>query len=174
MKLNAQQYNELKEKLASEIVEKIAGQEEEQQQLTEEQVAAILEAKKRQLAEQEAEAEEEDEVEDEEQEQAEKAASVYQYALNKIAACEQLYADGLLSQQACIETLAEAGLYDEDGLNKEAAESSEEAMFFVEKVAEEYDDALNKVAAAEECYTEAINEANAAIEVLASLGYELN
>lgn len=172
MKLHDEQYNELVEKLASEVVDKIAG-EEAGEQLSEEQVQAILAEKKKQLAE-EAQTEGKDVVDEEAEaeELAQKAASVYEYAMRKIAACEEMYADGSLEQRACIETLAEVGLYDENGLNKEAAEQSEDAMFFVEKVAEAYDDALAKTAAAEECYAEAVEEANAAIEVLASLGYE--
>ena len=84
-----------------------------------------------------------------------------------------MYTDGVAGQQACIEVLAEAGMFDENGFNKEAAEESEETINFANKVAESYDDSISKVAAAEECYAEAVNEANAALEVLAACGYEL-
>lgn len=125
-----------------------------------EQVKAIIEAKKEELAN------------NDNKEVEEKAAAVYEYALRKIAACEEFYNDGVLGQQACIEVLAEAGLMDENGLNKEAAEQDEETAYVVNKIAEEYDEYMNKVAAAEECYEEAVGELKAAMEVLAELGYE--
>lgn len=173
MKLDNNQYNELKEKLAEQIVASLGAEklaEEEQPELSEEEVKALLEAKKQEIANREngEEATEDEAVEELEQ----KAAMVYEYALNKIAACEDMYADGVMTQQACIETLAEVGLYDENGLNKEAAESSEETIFFTNKVAEEYDDACEKIAAAEEKYAEGIEELRSAMEVLAELGYE--
>lgn len=173
MKLNKEQYNEMVEKLASEIVEGLDNEVEageQEPQMTEEQIAAIIEAKKAAIAK--AQAEQGEKVEEGASEE-EKAAAVYEYAMNKIAACQDMYSEGMLEQQACIETLAEAGIYDENGFNKEAAESSDEHIFFTNKIAEHHESAMNKIAAAEECYAEAQIEANAAMEVLAGLGYEL-
>lgn len=171
MNLNDEQYNELKEKLAQEIIDSIdktAG-EEESPQLTEEQIKAILAAKKAEIAKREgAAAENSDNGEEIES----KAMAVYEYALNKIAACEEMYQEATLDKQACIESLVQAGLVDENGLNKQAAEENEETALFTNTVAEVYDDAINKIAASEECYAEAIDELNAATEVLADCGYE--
>lgn len=171
MKLNNEQYSELVDKLASEIAEELevmAAEEEEDNQegLTDEQIKRIIEAKKQEIAENEQAPQDEDEAE----EIAQKSAAVYEYAMRKIAACEDFYNDGIASKQACIEVLAEAGLMDEYGLNKEAAESTKEAMEFTNKIAEIYDDADQKIMAAQEKYAEACEEANAALEVLASLG----
>lgn len=102
----------------------------------------------------------------------EKAAEVFEYALRKIAACEEMYADGVSDQEACIEVLAEAGLYDEHGFNKEAAEESEEAMEFATEVSNVYDEAMDKIAAAEECYEEAVSDLQDSMEVLKQFGYE--
>lgn len=136
------------------------------EELTEEQIQAILEAKKREMAEADAGQAAAAEME-------EKAAAVYEYALNKIAACQEMYADGVYGANACMEVLAEAGLLYEDGsLCKEAAEADEDSIIFTNKVADEYDDSLNKVAAAEECYAEACEELGAAMEVLAGFGYD--
>ena len=165
MNLTTEQYDELKDKLASEAIETMT-KEASEEVLTDEKIAEILEAKKAMVKEasaQEAEAEE----------MVNRAMSVYEYAMRKIAACEEMYADGVAGQQACIEVLAEVGMYDENGFNKEAAEESEETVNFANKVAESYEDSAMKVAAAEECYAEAINEANAALEVLAAYGYEV-
>lgn len=107
------------------------------------------------------------------QEMAEKAAAVYEYALNKIALCEELYQIGLGEQEGCLEILAENGLLDESGLNKEAAESSDEAYNLTEIVANEYNDACEKIAAAEECYASSMEELNGSLEVLAELGYDI-
>ena len=166
MKLTNNQYSEMVEKLANEIVEdfgveKTAG---EGQKLTPEQNKKIIEAKKAQAK---AQAQGGSKASEEE-----KAAAVYENAMNKIALCQEMYEDGTIQKQACIETLAEAGLYDENGLDKEAAESSEEAIQFTNQIAGIYDDGSEKIAAAEECYADACIEVNAAMEVLASYGYE--
>lgn len=177
MKLTGAQYEELKEKLASEAIDGMMKEaaegegvaNEEKEQLTDEQIQAILAAKKQEVAQgsrEEKEAEEADVM-------IQKAAAVYEYAMRKIAACEEMHADGVIGQQACIEVLAEVGMYDENGFNKEAAEESEETVNFANKIGESYDDSTSKVAAAEECYAEAVNEANAALEVLAGFGYEV-
>ena len=100
------------------------------------------------------------------------ATELYEYAMRKIAACEAMYYDGMSDQGACIEVLAEAGLYDEDGFNKEAAESSEEAIEFSNEISGVYDESLNKIAAAEECYQEAVSDLGQAVEVLEAFGYE--
>lgn len=179
MKLTTEQYNELKESLASEAIhnmEKEASEKanENNEILTDEKIAEIIEAKKALIKEaSEQEAQEKEASEDDAEEMAKKAFEVYQYALNKIAACQEMYNDGIAGQEACIQILAEAGMYDENGFNKEAAEESEETINFANKVAESYDDSMNKIAAAEECYAEAIEEANAALEVIAACGYEV-
>lgn len=170
MKLTRSQSAELVDKLADEIVaniEKTAAEAEGGEQLTDEQIAAIVAAKKKQLAEQA----EKEESQPEDNNQEEKAAAVYYNALSKMAASEEMFNDGVIQQQACIETLAEAGLYDENGLNKQAAESSQEAIDFTNRVAEIYDDGEQKIAAAQECYAEAEVALGAAMEVLAGYGY---
>lgn len=176
LKLTQSQSRELVEKLATEIVdgieEKNAG--EGEQQMTEEQIKALIAAKKQEVAEREAEGETDGAPATQKEApvtQEEKAAAVYYNALSKIAACEDMYYDGAIQQQACIETLAEAGLYDEHGLNKEAAEASEETVYFTNKVADLYQDGEEKIAAAQECYAEAHQELSAAMEVLAEYGY---
>lgn len=173
-KLNDQQCKELTEKLAQEIVDNItektaASDEGQQEQLTEDQIKAIIASKKKEIAERQ----NEEGVNEQptSNTEPEKAAMVYQNALDKIAACEKMYIDGEIQKQACIEVLAEAGLYDENGLNKEAAEYSDETIYFTNKVAESYDDSEEKIAAAQECYDEAVEHLNAAKEVLAQYGY---
>lgn len=100
------------------------------------------------------------------------ACELYEYALRKVAACEEMYNDAIEDQESCIEVLAEVGLYDEYGFNKEASESNEEIYEFTEGVSSVYDESLQKIAAAEECYEEAIEDLGTAIEVLAHFGYE--
>lgn len=160
--MNNRQYEEIVDKVASNILvgmEKRAAEQEEG--LTDEQIQALIEAKKQEAAQNQEEADEE------------KAAEVYEYALRKIAACEEVYNDGIAQQQACIETLAEYGFMDENGyLNKEAAEESEETAYFVNKVAAYYDDGQDKIDAAEEKYAEAVEELSVAMEILAEYGYE--
>lgn len=172
MKLTSEQYNELKEKLAEEAIENMVKEASETNEtmeiLSDEKIAEIIEAKKSMIKEA---SENEDSKDDEEM--IKRAMAVYEYALNKIAASQEMYEDGVVGQQACIEVLAEAGMYDENGFNKEAAEESEETINFANKIAESYDDSINKIAAAEECYAEAVNEANAALEILAAYGYEI-
>lgn len=172
MQLTTDQYNELKESLAQEAIENMEKEaseaHEDNNMLTDEKIAEIIEARKEMVKEA---ATQEDVVTDEDM--VKRAYEVYQYALRKIAASEEMYQDGAAGQQACIEVLAEVGMYDENGFNKEAAEENEETINFANKVAESYDDSMAKIAAAEECYTEAIEEANAALEVLAEYGYEL-
>lgn len=166
MKLNQDQYSEIVNKLASEIagevIDKTAGEEESKSEgvknLIAEKKQAILEAIKKKQ-------------EGNKEENAEKAAQVYEYAMNKIATCEEYYNDGVAEGQACIEVLAEAGILTEDGFNKEAAEADEETLEITASICEMYDDAMAKTAAAEEKYAEACEEANAALEVLAELGY---
>jgi len=170
MQLTTEQYNELKESLANEALENMEKEaaEANNDMLTDEKIAEIIEARKEIIKEA---ATAEETVTDEDM--VKRAYEVYQYALRKIAASEEMYADGVAGQQACIEVLAEVGMYDENGFNKEAAEESEETVSFANKVAESYDDSMAKIAAAEECYSEAVEEANAALEVLASYGYEI-
>lgn len=200
MKLTNEQYNEFKEKIASEIVDAVTGEEEVAPMqdvadtLTEEQVEAIIAAKEREIAEramqeqamqeeamqgeamQEEYGDEEELTEEEAAQLAEleqKAAATYEYALRKIAACEELYAAGEIQKTASIELLAENGLLCEDGsLSKEAAEQSEEHLLFAEKVAASYEDAEEKIAAAQDCYNESVIELKAAMEILSDLGYE--
>lgn len=174
MKLSSEQYNELKEKLAEEAIENMVKEASENENedntmevLSSERIDQIIEERKEMIKQ----AGENNHSEDEEL--IKRAMAVYEYSLNKIAACEEMYQDGATGQQACIEVLAEVGMYDENGFNKEAAEESEETIYFANKIAESYDDSINKIAAAEECYAEAINEANAALEVLAAYGYEI-
>ena len=160
MKLTGEQYNELKESLAEEAIanmEKEASEREAQSNeiLSDEKIAEIIEVRKAMVKE----ASEKEAAEYENEEMAKKAYAVYEYAIKKMAACEEMYTDGVAGQQACIEVLAEVGMFDENGFNKEAAEESEETINFANKVAESYDDSASKVAAAEECYAEAINEA---------------
>lgn len=154
------QYQEMVDKVANNILAGIEKRAEaEDSGLSDEQIQAIIEAKKQQAAQDEAEEE--------------KAAEVYEYAMRKIAACQEVYNEGVLQQQACIETLAEAGFMYEDGtLNKEAAEESEETVDFVNKVAAYYDDGQDMIEAAEEKYAEALDELSVAMEVLAAYGYE--
>lgn len=171
MKLTTEQYNELKEKLAGEAIENMEKEAASNEILTDEKIAEIIEAKKAMVKE--ASEKEASEVEVNDEEMVKKAMAVYEYAMNKIAASQEMYADGVAGQQACIEVLAEAGMFDENGFNKEAAEESEETINFANKVAESYDDSAMKIAAAEECYAEAVKECNAALEVLAGYGYEV-
>ena len=153
MQLTTEQYNELKESLANEALENMEKEAAEmnEETMTDEKIAEIIEARKEMVKEA---ATAEEELNDEEM--VKRAYEVYQYALRKIAASEEMYADGAAGQQACIEILAEAGMYDENGFNKEAAEESEETANFANKIAESYDDSMAKVAAAEESYAEAI------------------
>lgn len=102
----------------------------------------------------------------------EKAAEAYEYSIRKIAACEEMYADAMLDQEVCIEVLAEVGLYDKNGINKEAAEESAEAAEFFGAVSMAYDESLLKIAAAEDCYAEAVETLNEATDILADFGYE--
>lgn len=170
MKLNEEQYRELVDKLASEIVEEGVQKEASEEENKEDKVKEMIEAKKKEIAEKN----EKEAMEAEAQELAEKAAAVYEYALRKIAACEEYYADGMQGQEACVELLKEAGVITEEGFNKEAAEANEEVMEMTTKIASFYDEAECKIVAAQEKYAEAVEEANAALEVLAELGYELN
>lgn len=173
MKLTPEQYNELKESLASEAIENMEKEAAEangvEEMLTDEKIAKIIEAKKEMVKE----ASEQEAIQAEGEEMVKRAYEVYEYALRKMAASEEMYADGVYGQQACIEVLAEAGMYDENGFNKEAAEENEETVNFANRVAESYDDSTAKIAAAEECYAEAIEEANSALEVLAAYGYKV-
>lgn len=177
MKLNKSQYTELVEKFAGEVDTMLSKQAEAETEgegkLTEDQVKAILEAKKQEIAEKK-EAEDKEKCEDSEDEMEAKAAAVYEYAMNKIATCQAFYSDGVLGQQSCLEVLAQAGILGVDGIDKEAAESSDDAVTLMETVAGVYDDCQEKIAAAEECYAEAVQEAGAAMEVLAAFGYEFN
>ncbi|MGL5715934.1 MAG: hypothetical protein ACRCX2_23160 [Paraclostridium sp.] len=169
MKLNEEQYSELIDKLADEIIEggmEVVAAEEEPSK--EEAVKSLIEAKKKEIADRE----EKEEKKDDEAEMAEKAAAVYEYAINKIAACEAYYQEGTNEQEACLEILAEAGILTEDGIDKEAAEADEETADIVNKIAEAYEEAGSMVIAAQEKYAEAYEEASAALEVLAELGYE--
>ena len=126
MKLNREQYTELTEKLASELVENMYTTEGASvaDDMMQEKMAGYAY---------------EDDYTDEEIEVM--ANEVYDRALAKMAAAQSFYEDGAAQEQACIESLAEAGLYDEYGLDKEAAESSEEAIDFTNRVAEYYEDA---------------------------------
>lgn len=158
MKLNKEQYTELTEKLASELVENMyttegAGIADE---LMQEKMAGYVDAG--------------EEYTDEELEVM--ANEVYDRALAKMAAAQSFYDDGAVQQQACIETLAEAGLYNEYGLDKEAAEQSDETIDFVNRVAEYYEDAQEKMASAEEVYAEASEELQASAQILNEFGYE--
>lgn len=101
------------------------------------------------------------------------ACEAYEYALRKIATAEAWYNDAVLEQEACIETLAEAGMYDENGFNKEAAEESQETVDFANEVSNIYNEATEKIAAAQEVYSESIKEAEKLAYYLTELGYEL-
>lgn len=172
MKLTSEQYNELKESLASEAIEsmvKEANEQENESILSNEKIAEIIEFKKAMVKE----ASEQEAQEEQIEEMAKRAYTVYEYAMRKIAHSQEMYDDGVVGQHACIEVLAEVGMFDENGFNKEAAEENEETINFANKVAESYDDSMSKIAAAEECYAEAIEEANAALEVIAACGYEI-
>lgn len=104
---------------------------------------------------------------------AEKAAAVYEYALEKIAMAEEVYAEAQGCREECLEVLASAGILDEDGIDKEAAEQDEEVYEATYKLASMHDDALEKMAAAEEVYAEAMMEIQAAEEVFEELGIEI-
>lgn len=104
---------------------------------------------------------------------AEKAAAVYNYALEKIAMAEEVYAEAEGCREECLEVLASAGMLDEDGIDKEAAEQDEDVYEATVKLASMHDDALERIAAAEEVYEEAMMEIQAAEEVLNSFGIEL-
>ena len=156
MKLNREQYTELTEKLASELVENMYTTEGASvaDDMMQEKMAGYAY---------------EDDYTDEEIEVM--ANEVYDRALAKMAAAQSFYEDGAAQEQACIESLAEAGLYDEYGLDKEAAESSEEAIDFTNRVAEYYEDAQEKMASAEEVYAEASDELMASAQILSEFGY---
>lgn len=176
MKLNEEQYNDSITKLADEIIgdmleEKQAGYEGGEEMMTEGAMIAdnAIEEKMAGYMSDEMEVEAGEELTVEEMEI--RAREVLDYGLRKMAASEEMFAEGEAQMQACIETLAENGLYDENGLNKEAAESSEEAIDFTNRIAEHYEDAMNKQASAEEVYAESEIEVQAAVEVLQELGY---
>ena len=155
MKLNREQYTELTEKLANELVENMYTTEGASiaDDVMQEKMAGYVE----------------DDYTDEEREIM--ANEVYDRAVAKMAAAQSFYEDGVAQQQACIESLAEAGLYDEYGLNKEAAESSDEAIDLTNRVAEYYEDAQEKIASAEEVYAESVDELNASAQILSEFGY---
>lgn len=104
---------------------------------------------------------------------AEKAAAVYNHALEKIAMAEEVYAEAEGCREECLEVLASAGMLDEDGINKEAAEEDEDVYEATCRLASMHDDALEKMAAAEEVYAEAMMEIQAAEEVFEELGIEI-
>lgn len=106
-------------------------------------------------------------------EMVEKAAAVYEYAMNKIAMAQEVYAEAESGRDECLEILASAGMLDEDGLNKEAAEQDEEIYDATVKLASIHDEALEKMAAAEEVYEEAVREVQAAEQVLNAYGIEI-
>lgn len=107
------------------------------------------------------------------EEMAEKAAAVYQVAMAKIAAAQEAYVEAECDQEDCLEVLAEYGIVDEYGFNKEAAESDDELYSLAEEGIDFYNDALEKQAAASEVYADNLENASAAIEVLAALGYDV-
>lgn len=103
----------------------------------------------------------------------EKAASVYYYSQEKMATASEYYDDGVATQQACLQVLANYNLIDDQGtIVKEAAESSPEAQELLAKVASVYDDACEKIASAEQVYGESQKECLAAMQVLSELGYD--
>lgn len=103
----------------------------------------------------------------------EKAAMVYDFAINKMAAAEEVFAEAEGHKDECLEVLASAGLLDEDGINKEAAEEDEEVLEATLRLAQSHDEALEKMAEAEEVYVEAEMERQAAEEVLNYFGIEI-
>ena len=105
---------------------------------------------------------------------ASEAYAVADYAINKMAAAEEFYADGQADMEASLEVLAEYGFLDEYGLNKEAAEESYETIDFVNDAIDVYNDGAEKMAAAEHCYDEGEIELTAAVQVLDDLGYSLD
>lgn len=106
---------------------------------------------------------------------ASEAYAVANYAINKMAASEEFYADGQADMQASLEVLAEYGFLDENGgLDKQAAEESYETIDFVNNALDTYNDGAEKMAAAEHCYNEGEIELTAAVQVLEDLGYSLD
>lgn len=106
---------------------------------------------------------------------ASEAYAVADYAINKMAASEEFYADGQADMQASLEVLAEYGFLDENGgLDKQAAEESYETIDFVNNALDTYNDGAEKMAAAEHCYNEGEIELTAAVQVLEDLGYSLD
>lgn len=102
-----------------------------------------------------------------------KAAAVYDYAVEKMASAEEEYKEASEYAENCLEVLANAGLLEEDGINKEAAEEDEEVFEATMKLASAHDQAIEKMAELEEFYQEAEMERQAAEEVLNYFGIEI-
>lgn len=103
----------------------------------------------------------------------EKAAAVYDYATNKMELAEDAYREASEHVNECLEVLANAGLLEEDGINKEAAEEDEDVYEATVKIAEAHDESLQKMAELEEFYQELEMERTAAEQVLNYFGIEI-
>lgn len=102
-----------------------------------------------------------------------KAAIVHDYAVEKMAAVEEAYSEASEYAGECLEVLANAGLLEEDGINKEAAEEDEEVYEATVRLASAHDEAIEKMAELEEIYEEAAMEREAAEQVLGYFGIEI-